>query len=192
MQLLLATEIYGRNGHVAALARELERCGARVELLDPYDGRELGLRDEDEAWACFLATGGPERYARLAARRAAALTGPFLAVGFSAGAAAVWALACGSGPHPLRACCFYGSGIRHAAGCAPHCPVDVILPRRESRFDVAALGRELAAHPTVRLHATPWEHGFMNPLSPGHSSEGRACWTARLGDLVREFSLPAS
>ncbi|WP_022661810.1 dienelactone hydrolase family protein [Paucidesulfovibrio longus] len=192
MNTLLATEIYGLNEHVEAMARLLAACGGKVAVVDPYCGARPGPMTEQDAYARFLRDCGPERYAELVAARAEEWGGePFCAVGFSAGAAAVWALACGTGPLPAHAFCFYGSGIRHMTERAPRCPVDAVIPCREPHFDVAALGRALAAHSNVTCHATPWLHGFMNPLSPNLAPDGYALWLARLEAELRAFSLPA-
>ncbi|MGE4293139.1 MAG: dienelactone hydrolase family protein [Desulfovibrio sp.] len=189
---MIATEIYGQNEYTAELARRLARHGVEVAVVDPYDGARLGPLSEQAAHERFLAECGPERYARLLAERAASLPKPLLAVGFSAGAVAVWALACADGVDLSRAICFYGSGIRHLADQKPCCPVDMILPLREPHFDVAALARMLAAHPDVTCHLCPWLHGFMNPLSREYAPEGYALWLARIQDQARLLSLPAS
>ena len=192
MNTLLATEIYDLNEHVEAMARRLAACGGNVAIVDPYSGARPGLMTEQDAYARFLRDCGPERFAMLVAARAKEWGGePFCAVGFSAGASAVWALACGNGPLPAHAFCFYGSGIRHMRELAPRCSVDAVLPCREPHFDVAALGRDLAAHLNVTHHATPWLHGFMNPLSPNFDAEGHALWLSRIEAKLCLLSPPA-
>lgn len=191
MHTILATEIYGQNEHTDSMGACLVGPGQDVEIVDPYGGTRLGHISEDDAYARFQQTCGPERYAAMVVRRAwsavVASGGPLLAVGCSAGAAAVWSLACDGAPGLRYAVCFYGSGIRHSAYREPRCPVEVILPRHESHFDVAALARELAGRRNIILRPTRFSHGFMNPLSGNYDPQGHKDWMQHLGSLARVF-----
>lgn len=184
MYVLLATEIYGRNAHVAALASRLSAVG-EVAVVDPYDGKPQTFADEAAAYATFLARGGHVAYAE---RLAGALrtTGPdaFL-VGFSAGASAAWLAAANPElPRPRGLIGFYGARIREAAGRVPRCPAVLVWPAREDHCDVDALAAKLARTPDVTCLRAPHGHGFMNPLSPQFDADGAAEGADWLGTIL--------
>ncbi|MEF2146238.1 MAG: dienelactone hydrolase family protein [Desulfovibrionaceae bacterium] len=180
MRLYVVTEIYGQNEHTDEMARRLSVSGCPCSVVDPYDGRRLDLCSEADAYGRFMAECGHERYARLLEQRICedmeSGAGPVRVVGFSAGASAVWGVACAAVPGLAYAVCFYGSQIRFTANNVPCCPVDVVLPQFEDHYSVSALARQLDGHARVVCHETPWLHGFMNPLSSNYASDGYEYW----------------
>ncbi|EGB15616.1 hypothetical protein DND132_2413 [Pseudodesulfovibrio mercurii] len=177
MDILLATEIWGRTPHVDELADRLRPHARRIAVADPYDGRDPHFPDEDTAYAAYLDRGGLEPYARRVLDLVNTAARPTLLVGFSAGAGAAWAAVCTRGTPLLHACCFYGSAIRTMTHMTPRAPVDLIFPNAEPHFDVAALAATLAANPLVTCHRAEAGHGFMNPLSANHDQPARRHWT---------------
>jgi dienelactone hydrolase len=69
-----------------------------------------------------------------------------------------------------RVVCFYGSQIRTHKHIKPCVRVDLVLPKWEPAFDVEQLARELSTKPNVKIHRTPYRHGFMNLLSKNFSA----------------------
>lgn len=102
-------------------------------------------------------------------------------IGFSAGATAVWLSAAQPQSHPaFRALLFYGSRIRLYSELTPRFPIELIFAAHEAAFDPAALGADLA-RPDVWVEIAPGtEHGFMNPRSPGFSSQALQRYCERL------------
>lgn len=176
MDILLATEIWGRTPHVDALANSLHPFAGRVMVADPYDGRDPCFPNETSAYAAYLEHCGHEEYARRVTLAAAEAAEPVFLVGFSAGAGAVWTAICTENLPVAGACCFYGSAIRNLSDTTPNAPVDLIFPDQEDHFDVAALADVLAAKPLTRCHRAGAGHGFMNPLSANYSPAEHRFW----------------
>ncbi|MCJ2165626.1 MULTISPECIES: dienelactone hydrolase family protein [unclassified Pseudodesulfovibrio] len=184
MEIILATEIWGRTAHVDSLAETLRPLAYRVNVIDPYDGRDPHFSNENEAYAAYLDQCGHAEYARRVTARLNRAEYPVFLVGFSAGAGAVWAAACQKPSPAIRACCFYGSAIRDMADLTPHAPVDLIFPNREPHFDVTELIRTLETKPLVLCHQAEAGHGFMNPLSAHHDKTVCRFWTNWLTEKI--------
>lgn len=180
-RLIVAADIFGRNGPFVSLAREL---GAD-DVVDPYGGAARAFADEAAAHAAFLAAGGLPAYAACLAETLRLAGEGARLLGFSAGGAAVWLAACDPAlPLPRLAVCVYAGQIRHHADLAPRCPCRLIFPRQEEHFDVAALAGRLRTAPRTTVETAPFRHGFMNPLSLNFDAQGCARWTARLAELL--------
>ncbi|WP_338668930.1 dienelactone hydrolase family protein [Pseudodesulfovibrio methanolicus] len=188
MEIILATEIWGRTPHIDALAGRLRPHADRVTVADPFDGRDPHFATEEQAYAAYLDHGGLEPYARRVTDLVREAARPVLLIGFSAGAGAAWAAACTPGVPLRRACCFYGSAIRTMADRAPLAPVDLIFPDREPHFDVDALAAALRAKPLVTCRRADAGHGFMNPLSENYDEAAGRRWTAWLVRLAEASS----
>lgn len=168
MNLLIATDIFGKTPALEALADQLaSRVGSHV-IVDPYGGMDRKFDSESEAYAVFQRTIGLEAYIQMVSTAIECLKAPVFLIGFSVGASAVWAL---SGESVLsvgagtRAICFYGSQIRHFMHVNPLIELDLIFPAHEPHFQVADLMERLSLHKRVRCHQAPYLHGFMNRLS---------------------------
>ena len=188
MEIILATEIWGRTPHTDALADLLRPHAGKVTVTDPFDGRDPHFTTEEQAYAAYLGRGGLDPYARRVTDLAREATHPALLIGFSAGAGAVWAAVCAQGVPMLRACCFYGSSIRTMADRVPTAPVDLIFPDSEPHFDVNALAAELETKPLATCHRADAGHGFMNPLSANHDETATRLWTDWLVRLADELN----
>ncbi|MGE4421533.1 MAG: dienelactone hydrolase [Pseudodesulfovibrio sp.] len=188
MEIILATEIWGRTPRTDALAALLRPHARRVAVADPFDGRDPHFASEEQAYAAYLDRGGLEPYARRVTDMAREAAHPVLLIGFSAGAGAAWAAACTKGLPLLRACCFYGSAIRTMADRTPLVPVDLIFPDHEPHFDVDALAAALETRPLVTCRRADAGHGFMNPLSENHDETASRLWTDWLVRLAEASS----
>jgi Dienelactone hydrolase and related enzymes len=185
--LLVATDVYGLTPEVRALA---EALGIAATFVSPHaDGRIFA--DEPEAYAAFAAAGGVAAYAENVRRALASAPCPFtFALGFSAGASALWlclaeaALA----PHlPQRAVLYYGSRIREHAALRPRCQTRLVFAAREASFDPAPLADALRQSGLDAAVIPGSAHGFMNPRSPGGDAALRAAELKRL----RAFFAPS-
>ena len=188
MEIILATEIWGRTPHIDALSARLRPHARRVTVADPFDGHDPRFSSEEEAHAAYLDRGGLEPYARRIKALVAATAPPVLLMGFSAGAGAVWVAACTEDTPIIHACCFYGSPIRTMADRTPRVPIDLIFPDHEPHFDVDELANTLTAKPLVTCHRANAGHGFMNPLSANHDETASRHWTDWLVRLACEVS----
>ena len=187
MEIILATEIWGRTPHTDALADRLRPHAEKVTVTDPYDGRDPHFSSEEQAYAAYLDHGGLEPHARRITALALEGSHPAFLIGFSAGAGAVWATACTEDVPILHTCCFYGSAIRTMADRTPFSPVDLIFPDSEPHFDVNALAAELEDKPLTTCHRADAGHGFMNPLSRNHDETANRHWTDWLVRLADEL-----
>jgi dienelactone hydrolase len=186
VEIILATEIWGRTPHTDILADRLRTHAEKVTVADPFDGRDPRFTTEEQAYAAYLARGGLAPYARRVAALAREAASPVLLAGFSAGAGAAWAAVCAEDVPVLHACCFYGSAIRTMTERVPRAPVDLIFPAHEPHFDVDALVSALKAKPLVTCHRADAGHGFMNPLSGNHDETASRRWTDWLVRLAAE------
>jgi dienelactone hydrolase len=191
LEIILATEIWGRTAHVDNLAETLRPLVRKVNVIDPFDGIDPQFSEEKEAYATYIDQCGHAKYARRVSSLLNRATHPVFLVGFSAGAGAAWAAVCQKASPAIRACCFYGSAIRDMADLTPHAPVDLIFPNRETHFDVTELIRTLKGKPLVQCHQAEAGHGFMNPLSALHDKAASRFWTnwltERITALTREL-----
>ena len=123
MQLLIASDIFGRTAALEALADRLAPHSrlhlAAPLLVDPYGGDPRPFETEAAAYEVFQREVGLARYTRILTDAVTAVDGPLTLIGFSVGAAAIWALSDNANLRQgTRAFCFYGSQIRHHTGVA--------------------------------------------------------------------------
>ncbi len=187
--VLLATDVFGVTAELRALVRQLS---AHVVSISPYRDAVAFAR-EQEGYAAFLKAGGVEAYARRAAEslRSGApghKKSYDVAIGFSAGATALWlclAEAALDAHLPCRAALYYGSRIRDHASLKPRRPVQLIFAEREASFDPVPLAAQLRAQGVEAAVLPGTGHGFMNPLSPGFDPQVVADELLRLGALLQ-------
>lgn len=183
--LLLAADVFGATDDLRRFAAAL---AADAMVISPHaDGRVFA--DEAQGYAAFIQGGGVAAYAERLAQNLATRPAFDLAVGFSAGASALWL--CLGDPdrrarfaEPRRATLYYGSRIRDAAHLRPRAAARLVFAEREASFDPKPLAATLRA---AGLDATVIDgsaHGFMNPLSPGYDARLCARETARLAALL--------
>ncbi|MES2069403.1 MAG: hypothetical protein V4488_03580 [Pseudomonadota bacterium] len=184
MTVLIATDVFGITPAVHSLARSL---GSKCMLVSPFDDENNRYHSEQLAYQAFLAEGGVARYAdKLRSILAEDRAGIQCAIGFSAGASALWLGSATPGFGRLHMLTlFYGSRIRDYAQLTPLCPVRLVFAEREPAFEPAALAAELGARGhTVEL-AKNTAHGFMNPYSGGFCVKSQARYIAELAEMLR-------
>lgn len=161
-RVLIATDVFGATPAVQALIRQL---GIQAEVISAQLDGQNSFRNEQLAYQCFLANGGIADYAERVATRLQQQQFDF-ALGFSAGASALWL----NSPQPAAAglrqmTLFYGSRIREFRQLVPACPTRLIFAEQEAAFDPAELVQDLQQR---GLHAElikQSRHGFMNAYS---------------------------
>lgn len=168
-EIIVASDIFGRTCALEELAGNL----INVTIIDPYEGRYMDFSDEDEAYAYFQENVGLQRYKKIIIGAIAQTERDLRLVGFSVGAAAIWAI---SGDDFLDkniyATCFYGSQIRHDINVAPKFPVLLCFPQYEPHFDVSILISKLSPKKLVTCSMVPHLHGFMNQKSTNFDPTG--------------------
>lgn len=166
---LIVTDIFGQCDGLQQLLNALAAPGRQFTVIDPYQGLPQALTSEQLAYAAFVTASGHEHYAARVAAHLTALAFPInLAIGFSAGATALWrAIAAEQGLNcrVQQAVLFYPGQIYKHLDLQPKIPVKVIFGESEPHFDVAELCLILSQKPKVSTVITPYQHGFMNPAS---------------------------
>lgn len=185
-RLLVAADVFGVTPELGRFVRAL---GADATLVSPHPFTTT-YRSEPEAYAAFLQGGGVEAYARQLGRLMARRSGPFeCALGFSAGASALWLCLADARLEPKLphfAVLYYGSRIREHARLQPRRRMQVVFAEREASFDPAPLAAQLRAMGTYARVLPGTAHGFLNPLSPGFDAAVRDAEVIRLRDLLAD------
>lgn len=186
--VLFVTDIFGHTPEAQALARQL---GGSARIVSPYGGDRPRFASEMEAYAAFSAASSVEHYAKAVAGELARARYD-LAVGFSAGAAALW-LALGmtmwraldkAPAPPAHAVLYYGSRIRQHAELRPAGNTLLIFAEREASFNPVELVASLRAGGINAVVLPGTAHGFMNRLSPGWDEATCAAEITRLRGLL--------
>ncbi|MBV2129641.1 dienelactone hydrolase family protein [Arsukibacterium indicum] len=172
--VLVLSDIFGLCAGLEPLLADLSQAGAAVQLVDPYQGQRQQFTDEASAYAEYIAQCGHDTYAAIAAQ---ALQGSGLrfdiAIGFSAGATALWrALAATDSSKLKQAILFYPGQIHQHQALTPAVPVQVIFGHSEPHFAVADICALLQGKPNVSAQNTHFKHGFMNPESSAFNEHG--------------------
>ena len=182
--LLVCSDIFGIS---PALQAFFSSWRGALLLLSPYS-KQQHFSDDKKAYQYFQQQGGLDSY-RLKLRQTLnqlaiqQLNQPktVIAVGFSAGAAAIWcelglelattATQLNQSRLVQQAFCFYAGQIRHFPELTPCCPTTLIWTQ-EPHFDVKALSSALADKHNVSQILCRYHHGFINPKSGGYHKQG--------------------
>lgn len=178
MKVFVATDIFGETPELLTwLEPIVQASGGVLELVSPYlapfakdiIASKTGVADE-QAYQQFLAHGGLSAYVEKLQQRLKIQQEPYVAIGFSAGAAALWQLAVSPQAGLRHLFAFYGGQIRHYAELVPLVRTTLIWAE-ETHFDVRQLEQQLAQQPQVTSQLTPYQHGFINPYSVGYNNK---------------------
>jgi len=182
--LIIATDVFGVTPELGKLAQAL---GADATLVSPHP-YTTAFRTEADGYAALMARGGVEAYAKhIRATLAARRTVFDLALGFSAGASALWLCLADADLAPWLPKCaelYYGSRIRDHAHLAPRRNARLIFAEKEASFDPRGLALRLRSLGQNAEVLPGSAHGFMNPLSPGHDPVLAAQETGRIKALL--------
>lgn len=172
MKLVILSDIWGVDLTLTQwLKTVLGNCS--FELLSPYlhlSAEQLPkFNDDQQAYAFFTMQGGLDRYTQVTKQWLATQHEPVVLIGFSAGAAVAYQLACED--LPLKAILgVYGGQIHRLHKVfSPNrlkCATTLIFSD-EDHFDVPTLVETLGRHPLVDAFHWPYPHGFANHRSNG-------------------------
>lgn len=174
IQLLLVTDIFGVCAGLSRLLQDLTPVDAAVQLIDPYQGKRQQFADEAQAYAAYSAQCGHDTYAATVQQALQNAARPFdVAIGFSAGATALWrALAQADAGLVKQAVLFYPGQIHQHLALTPAVQMQVIFGHSEPHFAVADICNQLQQKPGVTAVSTDYAHGFMNPASQAFAEAG--------------------
>lgn len=178
--LLVATDIFGATPALKTALNQLQSAvkAFSLDLMvvqpDSCANEPLVFADDQLAYQAFLQHGGLLRYQEVV-KHAFCTQRPDFVLGFSAGAAALWAQLSleTQTAHSGKALLCYGGQIRQLTHLTPNWPV-TCLWSDETHFDVHALQQQLSIHPMVQQLHWPLRHGFINPHSTGFAEESAA------------------
>ena len=164
--VLVLSDIFGLCKGLERLLAALNQAGAAIQVIDPYQGTPQQFADEAGAYAGYSARCGHEAYATIAAQALQRSEQPFaLALGFSAGATALWRALAGADSRRLKqAILFYPGQIHQHIALQPAIPTQVIFGNSEPHFNVAAICQQLQQQGVTAV-SSGYQHGFMNPAS---------------------------
>lgn len=186
LNLLIVSDIFGQCQGLRQLLQDLAAPNCTIRVLDPYQGQRQSFSDEQQAYHAYTECCGHEHYVSLVRQTLAEYTDPLaVAIGFSAGASALWrALAENSASKVLQAVLFYPGQIQPYLTLSPRAPVQVIFGACEPHLDVRKACAALSKLPGVQASSTAWQHGFMNPASKAYSEAGYQQQLQRLRRLA--------
>ncbi|MBM9603408.1 hypothetical protein [Desulfopila inferna] len=181
MHIGIATDIYGKQEGLDRLAFSLRSQGAEVSLISPYENSASpGSGDEQEVYAAFVEQCGHAHYSKKIFE-VLHQEGCNVAIGFSAGASAMWrALADSSLKSLHHFLGFYPTRIRKYLDCFPQTPTTLVFPYFEEVVNVDELIKEIAVRGNICCLKAPYLHGFFNPLSVNYSVAGKRDFTGVL------------
>ena len=183
-RVLVLSDIFGLCAGLERLLADLSPAGAVIQLIDPYQGTHQQFADEAQAYAAFSAQCGHDAYAAIAAQALQSSVKPIdLAIGFSAGATALWrALASTDARQLKQAILFYPGQIHQHLALKPQVPTQIIFGHSEPHFVVTEICTQLQQKPGVTAVSTSYAHGFINPASKAFDEAG---YQQYLGQLLR-------
>ncbi|MCX7218625.1 MAG: dienelactone hydrolase family protein [Burkholderiales bacterium] len=189
MTVLIATDVFGITPALASLVRSL---GCECLLVSPFDDPDLYFQSEQKAYHAFLTTGGVARYAdkvsALLHENSVQEKTIRMAIGFSAGASALWMCCARTEARQLQAAVlFYGSRIRDHKDLQPICPLRLIFAEKEAAFDAVELTQELQRRGHQAELARTTSHGFMNPYSRGFDVKIQAMYLEQLAAQIQDL-----
>ncbi|MGP9800428.1 dienelactone hydrolase family protein [Rheinheimera sp. NSM] len=186
-QVLVVSDIFGRCAGLNRLAQDLAAaCAVQLQLIAPYQGVAQHFADEQQAYAAYSSQCGPDVYAAQVVQALQTAPQPFaLAIGFSAGASALWrALADTTVNRVKQALLFYPGQIYQHIALNPQVPTQVIFGDSEPHFAVADICCQLQQKPGLSAVVTPFAHGFMNEASKAFNEAAYQQYLAVLTRLL--------
>lgn len=172
-RLVVLSDIFGLCAGLERLLADLSQADTVIDVINPYQKIRKQFVDEAQAYAAFTAQCGHDAYAAIAAQALQSCVQPFdLAIGFSAGATALWrALAATYNSKLKQAILFYPGQIHQHLALTPQVPTQVIFGHSEPNFAVADICQQLQQQGVTAI-STPYAHGFINPASKAFDEAG--------------------
>ena len=182
--LLIVTDVFGNTPAIASFARQfLLPC----LIASPYTGEKTQYPAETLAYHAFIAEGGVAAYAEHLSHLIEDYHSSLrYAIGFSAGASALWLNSANPAMENLQqAVLFYGSRIRDHRDVQPACPTRLIFAEQEAAFEPAELVNDLRQRGHGAELVRGSKHGFMNPYSAGFCLKTQERFMKELLDLTQ-------
>ena len=185
---IVLSDIFGLCAGLKCLLADLNQAGVDVQLVDPYQGQTQQFADETQAYTAYSTQCGHDAYAAIAQQALQNAVRPFeLAIGFSAGATALWrALADTRRQQIKQAILFYPGQIHQHLMLTPQAPTQVIFGHSEPHFVVGDMCRQLQQQGVIAI-STPYAHGFMNQASKAFDEDGYQQQLVRLKLMMRDL-----
>lgn len=128
MKLIILSDIFGKTPEFDELVSLISDGYESVKAIDPYSGRYLDFKDEQEAYDYFQANTGLDGYIDLLSNSLADEKGEEIClVGFSVGASAVWAVSESLSFPVVKCICFYSSQIRNMLQIRPNVDTSIFF-----------------------------------------------------------------
>lgn len=164
LKLLIATDIFGRCEALQRILTDLERAGVTVIIVDPYQGEYQSAISEQQAYTNYVAQCGHDVYTeRVSKALHAKVT---LAIGFSAGATALWRAMAETETHSVKKLVLFYPGQLHLhMAKTPKAPTELIFGEQEHHFNVDEMLVKLNSKMGISAHKVAQQHGFMNGAS---------------------------
>ena len=168
MSIILVTDVFGKTPALMTLSEEW----SAKTIVDPYEGVDMGFKNEAEAYSYFMDKVGFDTYLAELLRTTESATSASILIGFSIGASVIWKLSEKiSLNYVKRAICFYGSQIRNFTEVTPQFEIELVFPKSEPHFDVLELEENLSKVKNVKTIKVGYLHGFMNSYSSNFNRE---------------------
>ncbi|MFZ6743347.1 dienelactone hydrolase family protein [Undibacterium sp. JH2W] len=182
--LLIVTDVFGNTPAIASFARQFPLSSL---IASPFDGEQIQYPAETLAYHAFIAQGGVAAYAdKLGSLIHTHQSSLRYAIGFSAGASALWLNSVNPAMANLQqAVLFYGSRIRDHRDVQPVCPTRLIFAEQEAAFEPAELVSDLRQRNHDAELVKGSKHGFMNPYSAGFCLKTQERYMKELLDLTQ-------
>ena len=166
-ELLIVTDVFGNTPAVANFARQFS---LPCLIAWPFSDAPTQFTTEKLAYHAFIARGGIASYSKqLASLLESHQASLRYAIGFSAGASALWINSATPAMASLQASIlFYGSRIREHRDIQPQSPVRLIFSEQEAAFEPTELVSDLRQRGHAAEIVKNTRHGFMNPYSNGY------------------------
>lgn len=167
--VLVVSDIFGRCDGLQCLCADLASVDSQIRIIDPYQGKFQRFADEAAAYAAFTEQCGHVAYTELVQQ--ALQHQVDIAIGFSAGATALWRGLGDKATQVKLARLYYPGQLHLHQNLVPNLPTQLFFGATEHHFNVDDIVRHLGGHNQVYTEKTPWQHGFMNPSSTSFSNE---------------------
>lgn len=182
--LLIVTDVFGNTPAIASFARQFS---VPCLIASPFNGEKTQYPAETLAYHAFIAEGGVGTYAEHLAKLIEANQSSLrYAIGFSAGASALWLNSTNPAMASLQqTILFYGSRIRDYRDVQPVCPTRLIFAEQEAAFEPAELVADLRQRNHDAELVKGSKHGFMNPYSAGFCLKTQERFMKELLDMTQ-------
>jgi dienelactone hydrolase len=170
LSVLMVSDIFGRCDGLQCLCADLAAADIQIRVIDPYQAQFQRFTSEDQAYQHFIRQCGHDAYLQTVS---AALEQPVdVAIGFSAGATALWRAAALNSGAIGQMLLFYPGQLHQHLAAIPAINASLIFGATEHHFDVDDLLRQLRPYRQLNGIKTAWQHGFMNLASAAFNATG--------------------